>query len=47
MTILEKFLGPPLKREKEILLRWKRLLVGVLTKDRLEREYGDNDEDED
>eukprot|EP00536_Pseudo-nitzschia_multiseries_P017984 jgi/Psemu1/227307/e_gw1.2009.6.1 len=33
------------KREKAILLRWKRLLVGVLTKDRLEREYGDEDED--
>jgi len=32
------------KRQNAILLRWKRLLVGVLTKDRLEREYGDNDE---
>ncbi len=31
------------KREKAILLRWKRLLVGVLTKDRLEREYGRDD----
>jgi hypothetical protein len=35
------------KRENAILLRWKRLLVGVLTKDRLEREYGDKDEDDD
>ena len=34
------------KRENAILLRWKRLLVGVLTKDRLEREYGDKDEDD-
>ncbi|VEU33374.1 unnamed protein product [Pseudo-nitzschia multistriata] len=31
------------KRERAILLRWKRLLVGILTKDRLEREYGDDD----
>lgn len=30
------------KKQQAILLRWKRLLVGVLTKDRLEREYGDN-----
>jgi len=35
------------KKEKAILLRWKRLLVGVLTKDRLEREYGDDDEESD
>ena len=36
------------KRERAILLRWKRLLVGVLTKDRLEREYGgSNNEDDD
>ena len=27
-------------RERSILLRWKRLLVGVLTKERLERAYG-------
>jgi len=32
------------KREQTTLLRWKRLLVGVLTKDRLEREYGHQDE---
>jgi xeroderma pigmentosum group C-complementing protein len=30
-------------KNKAILRRWKRLLVGVLTKDRLDREYG-NDE---
>mmetsp|Transcript_26973 Transcript_26973/g.47961 ORF Transcript_26973/g.47961 Transcript_26973/m.47961 type:complete len:98 (-) Transcript_26973:910-1203(-) len=29
-------------KENEILRKWKRLLVGVLTKDRLERSYGDN-----
>ena len=28
------------KRRREIYTRWKKLLVGVLTKDRLEREYG-------
>mmetsp|Transcript_11945 Transcript_11945/g.30303 ORF Transcript_11945/g.30303 Transcript_11945/m.30303 type:complete len:1001 (-) Transcript_11945:264-3266(-) len=33
------------KREKAILLRWKRILVGVLTKDRLEREYGDQEDE--
>ena len=27
-------------RKREIYSRWKRLLVGVLTKDRLDREYG-------
>lgn len=27
-------------RRKEILKRWKRLVVGILTKDRLDREYG-------
>eukprot|EP01083_Nonionella_stella_P090218 252047_1 len=27
-------------RRNEILKRWKRLVVGMLTKDRLEREYG-------
>lgn len=32
-------------KRREILVRWKRLLSSVLTKDRIEREYGDkNDE---
>lgn len=29
------------KRRKAVYSRWKRLLVGILTQDRLEREYGD------
>jgi len=33
------------KRQRAILLRWKRILTGVLTKDRIEREYGEEDED--
>ena len=33
-------------KRRDILLKWKRLLVGVLTKDRLEREYGDDSDDE-
>jgi len=32
-------------KKHSILLKWKRLLVGILTKDRLEREYGDDDND--
>lgn len=30
-------------RRHSILLRWKRLMVGLLTKDRIEREYGSDD----
>ncbi|OEU12686.1 hypothetical protein FRACYDRAFT_227534 [Fragilariopsis cylindrus CCMP1102] len=34
-------------KKHSILSRWKRLLFGILTKDRLEREYGvDNDDDD-
>ena len=29
-------------RRRFILLQWKRLMVGLLTKDRLEREYGND-----
>mmetsp|Transcript_6881 Transcript_6881/g.7863 ORF Transcript_6881/g.7863 Transcript_6881/m.7863 type:complete len:1072 (-) Transcript_6881:1276-4491(-) len=32
-------------KKHSILLKWKRLLVGILTKDRLEREYGDDNND--
>ena len=32
------------KRRLDILTRWKKLMVGVLTKDRIEREYGDKAE---
>ena len=28
------------ERRKEVLKKWKRLVVGLLTKERLEREYG-------
>jgi hypothetical protein len=27
-------------RQKENLKRWKRLVVGIMTKDRLDKEYG-------
>ena len=30
-------------RRKAIMLKWKKLMVGLLTKERLEREYGGND----
>ena len=30
------------KRQDEIYGKWKRLLVGLLTKERLDRAYGDN-----
>ena len=33
-------------RRKAVLLRWKKLMVGLLTKDRLEREYGGDEEQE-
>jgi hypothetical protein len=33
------------KRQHAIYLKWKRLLVGVLTKERLERAYGGDNED--
>ena len=33
------------ERQNAIYKRWKRLLVGVLTKDRLERAYGDEDDE--
>jgi hypothetical protein len=29
-------------KQKRILLRWKNLIQGILLKDRLEREYGQN-----
>jgi hypothetical protein len=32
-------------RQQAIYLRWKRLLVGVLTRERLDRAYGGNDEE--
>ena len=32
--------------QKRILKRWKKLIHGILLKDRLEREYGGGDQDE-
>ena len=34
------------KRRQTILTRWKKLLRGLLLKDRLDREYGDQDNDD-
>jgi hypothetical protein len=34
-------------KKHSILSKWKRLLFGILTKDRLEREYGDDGDDDD
>ena len=34
------------KRRQTILTRWKKLLRGLLLKDRLDREYGDQDDDD-
>ena len=31
------------EQQSSILKKWKRILVGVLTKERLERDYGDAD----
>jgi len=30
-------------RRQAVLLRWKRLMVGLLTKERLDREYGSDE----
>ena len=32
------------KKQRDIYARWKRLIFGIVTKDRLEREYGDEDD---
>ena len=35
------------EQQSSILKKWKRLLVGVLTKERLERDYGDGGDSSD